>query len=282
MNSPLIDTHCHLDFTDFDTDRNEVINCCAHAGVTTIIVPATQQATWQRTLDLISNHQTSKVSRAVSLHAALGLHPVFNHAHQPQHLLELEQFARQYDPVAIGEIGLDFHSSMKLDSTQKDKQLLYFEKQLVIARLLAKPVIIHNRKAHDECIKILQMLQAEKNNNSSSIRNTKGGIIHAFNGSIQQAEHYMELGFYLGFGGMLTYPRSSKLQALVKAIPIEHIVLETDAPDMTVMSHRGKRNSPEYLPEVLHAVAQYKSLDVQEVAKHTTHNAQSLFDLSLP
>jgi TatD DNase family protein len=270
----LIDTHCHLDFTDFDMDRNEVIDSCSNVGVNTIVVPATQQSTWQRTLDLPFSAKTSDSVQQVALYVALGLHPVFNDAHQPQHLLELEQLVIEHSPIAVGEIGLDFHTSMNLSSAQKDKQLAYFEKQFVIANTHQLPVIIHNRKAHDECIKIIKSFY------DNGYR--KGGIIHAFNGSIQQAEHYRALGFSLGFGGMLTYPRSSKLQALVKAIPIDNIVLETDAPDMTVMAQRGQRNSPAYLPDVARAVALYKSLDVAEIAKHTTRNAQTVFGLSSP
>ncbi len=258
----LTDTHCHLDFNDFDHDRDRVVKACAQVGVKTIIVPATEQKTWHRTLSMPS------LLHEVQILTALGMHPVFNAAHQPQHLSELELAAHDARCVAIGEIGLDFHASMKLDSAQKSKQLAYFEKQLVIAQKLDKPIIVHNRKAHDECISILKRFDL------------KGGIIHAFNGSIQHAEHYMELGFCLGFGGMLTFPRSSKLQALVKAIPIEHIVLETDAPDMTVMAHRGERNSPEFLLDVMRAVAQYKELDENVVASHTTENARRTFGLN--
>ncbi len=283
MPQALIDTHCHLDFTDFDDDRIAVMRACAQVGVQTIVIPATQYTTWQRTLDLVTTHAHSQTidsdveqaanapEQRVRLYAALGLHPAFNDAHKPQHLRELTKLAEQHQPIAIGEIGLDFHSSMGLSATQKDQQLWYFTKQLAIACALDKPVIVHNRKAHDECLKILQeRTLGEK---------VKGGIIHAFNGSIQQAEHYINLGFYLGFGGMLTFSRSVKLQALVKAIPIDHIVLETDAPDMTVSAHRGQRNSPAYLPAVLAAVAHYKGLDVEDVAKHTTANAQRLFKL---
>ena len=123
-------------------------------------------------------------------------------------------------------------------------------------------MIIHNRKAHDKCLALLHEIRVP------------GGIIHAFNGSLEQAKHYQALGFCLGFGGMLTFGRSSKLHALVKAVSLEHIVLETDAPDMTVASHQGHRNSPEYLPEVLSAVAHHKQLDESLIAEHTTQNAQ--------
>jgi len=249
----LIDTHCHIDFTAFDEDREEVINNASKLGVNNIIVPSVTQATWHKTITVCNEFQ--------QLHLALGLHPVFIEEHQPQHLLELDQCIETHSPVAIGEIGLDFY----LKNLDKDKQIAFFTKQLIIAKRYTLPVIIHNRKAHDECIAILQDIQP------------LGGIIHAFNGSIQQAEKYIELGFLLGFGGMLTYQRSRKLRDLVKQVPLQSIVLETDSPDMTVAQHKGKRNSPEYLPYILETVSSLKNIAIEIVAETTSNNAKQLF-----
>jgi len=151
----LFDTHCHLDFNDFDHDRDHVINNAKQHGVNNILIPAVAQKTWHQTIDLCQQSETC--------HLALGLHPMFIDQHQPQHLNELDDLVSAHKPIAIGEIG--------------------------------------NRKAHDPCLSMLKE------------HDINGGIIHAFNGSIQQAQKYIEMGFMLGFGGMLTFERSSKLHS---------------------------------------------------------------------
>ena len=247
----LVDTHAHIDFDDFSDDRTEVITRSKALGVKHIFVPAVTQQTWSKTIRVCQQHNCCEL--------ALGLHPVFIEQHQPQHLNQLDELIKQHSPIAVGEIGLDFYSEELLE--YKEKQIAFFTKQLIIAKRHNLPVIIHNRKAHDECLKLLSEHQL------------KGGIIHAFNGSIQQAEKYIELGFLLGFGGMLTFDRSNKLRKLVEQIPIQSIVLETDSPDMTVCQHKGQRNSPEYIPYVLEAIANIKKLNQKEVAKITSNNA---------
>ena len=248
----LFDTHCHIDFDDFNHDRNEVIKNASQQGVNQILVPAVSQQRWLNTIDVCQQYD--------NCHLALGLHPIFIEQHQPQHLIELDQLIEQHKPVAVGEIGLDFYRK----DLDKDKQQLFFSKQLIIAKQHNLPVIIHNRKAHDDC---LELLKEHKIND---------GIIHAFNGSIQQAHHYIELGFLLGFGGMLTYERSRKLRDLAKQIPLTSIVLETDAPDMTVKQYNGQRNSPAYIPYILEALSDIKSIPLNDVAQITTSNASAL------
>lgn len=251
----IVDTHCHLDFTDFDADRDAVLKACTENQVSDIVVPAVSQPTWHNTISLCQRHK--------QLHLALGLHPIFIDQHQPQHLNELDQLVADTNPVAIGEIGLDFY----LKQLDQEKQTLFFSKQLIIAKHHSLPVIIHNRKAHDQCINLLREISVV------------GGIIHNFNGSIQHAHKYIELGFKLGFGGMLTFQRSRVIRQLAKQIPIEAIVLETDAPDLTVEAHRGTRNSPEYLPHVLAALAEVKELSKTQVALETSRNAKSVLNL---
>ncbi len=255
VNFDLVDTHCHLDFIDFDKDRQTVLQQCQQHHIKNIIVPAVTAATWERTIEVCS--------QSPSLHLALGMHPVFIDEHQPQHLTELDQLISKSTPVAVGEIGLDFY----LKDLDREKQSLFFIKQLIIANQHNLPVIIHNRKAHDDCLRILADTPV------------KGGIIHAFNGSIQQAEKYLEFGFVLGFGGMTTYSRSSKLRGLLKHLPLEAIVLETDAPDMTVAQHKGQRNSPAYLPYILKAIAEIKGVCERDVALYTTRNAYRALNL---
>jgi TatD DNase family protein len=249
----LIDTHCHLDFHDFDADRAEVIQQAQTSGVNNLVIPAVAQSSWQQTIKVCMDH--------TQCHLALGMHPIFIEQHQPQHLTELNTLVEQQPAIAIGEIGLDFYAK----SLNPSKQKIFFEKQLLIAQRHNLPVIIHNRKAHDECIGILKKFDI------------RGGIIHAFNGSYQHAKKYIEMGFMLGFGGMLTHARSRKLHGLAEAIPLSSIVLETDAPDMTIEQFRGSRNQPQYLLQIAQSLALIKGRTVDEIAAATSDNAiQSL------
>jgi TatD DNase family protein len=164
-------------------------------------------------------------------------------------------------PVAVGEIGLDYF----LTELDRQRQQALFEAQLELALAAQLPVILHVRKSHDVVLSTLRRIPV------------RGGICHAFNGSLQQAQQFIDLGFKLGFGGMLTYERSHKLRRLAQQLPLESIVLETDAPDMTVQSHHGERNSPEYLPECLAALATARGEAEEVVAAQTTANAEALF-----
>ena len=251
----LFDTHCHIDFAEFDHDRTETLQRAAQQGITDIIVPAVSQQRWSQTITICQQYS--------ACHLALGLHPMFIEQHQPQHLNELDELLDASPAIAVGEIGLDFYHK----DLDQEKQRLFFAKQLIIAQQHDLPVIIHNRKAHDLCLSMLEDTDL------------KGGIIHAFNGSIQQAEKYSNMGFLLGFGGMLTFTRSNKLRQLAKAIPLQHIVLETDAPDMTVFQHKGGRNSPEYIPYIVQALAQIKEISMEEVIRTSSNNAKRLFKL---
>ena len=250
----MIDTHCHLDFQAFEHDRDTVIKQCEANGVKKIVVPAVKASSF--------DHTINTCQRYPQLELALGLHPIFIAEHQPQDLIKLDALISQHKPIAVGEIGLDYFQTELGSDSLKEKQTLFFSKQLIIAKQQHLPVIIHNRKAHDECLSLLKQI--------GSI----GGIIHAFNGSIQQAHKYIELGFALGFGGMLTFERSTKLRALAQKIPLESIVLETDAPDMTVYQHKGERNSPEYLPFIQNALAVIKQVSNETIAQTSTETAK--------
>ncbi len=251
----LIDTHCHLDFHEFDTDREAVLARCHQSSVRDIVIPAVAFSSFERTI---------KCCRASNeLHLALGLHPVFIDQHQPHHLVELDSLLSTEPVVAVGEIGLDFY----IKDLDQEKQIAFFTKQLIIAKRHGLPVIIHNRKAHDLCIELL----AE--------HKPKGGIIHAFNGSLQQGFKYADLGFKLGFGGMLTFDRSNKLKRLAAGLPLDALVLETDAPDMTVSEHKGARNSPEYIPLILKALVDVREESAETIALATSENARQSLNL---
>lgn len=253
----LIDTHCHLDVAEFDLDRDQVLAQARAAGVNRLLVPGIHAAGWQGLIDLCRREE--------GLFPALGLHPVFLERHQAEDLIELERLIAIVRPVAVGEIGLDFF----LPDLDRAQQQVLFEEQLKLAAHAKLPVVIHARKSHDPVIDCLRRIRV------------RGGIAHAFSGSIQQAHQYLDLGFKLGFGGMLTFERSSRLRALAKALPLDALVLETDAPDLTVAAHRGERNSPAYLPDVLLALSQVRGQDPEYLAAQTSHNALTVFDLDL-
>ena len=245
----LIDTHCHLDVDDFDADRAAILRRCHRAGITRIVVPAIQAAGWGKLLELCRQE--------TALYPALGLHPVYIDSHRDSDLNALEEKLALENPLAVGEIGLDYY----LAELDPGRQRELFEAQLSIARNAGLPVLLHVRKAHDHVLAALRRIRVP------------GGIAHAFNGSLQQAQQYLELGFKLGFGGTLTYERSKKIRQLAHDLPLEAIVLETDAPDMVVSQHRGERNSPEYLPEILAALVEVREEDAPGLAEQTTLNA---------
>jgi len=253
----LIDTHCHLDVEEFDADRSDILQQCRSAGITRIVVPAIHAAGWNKLLQLCR--------KEAGLYPALGLHPVYIESHKDSDLVALKEMLQTEQPVAVGEIGLDFF----LTELDRDRQQSIFEAQLQLAQAARLPVLLHVRKAHDQVLATLRRIRVI------------GGIAHAFNGSLQQAQQYMELGFKLGFGGTLTYDRSSKIRQLAQELPVEAIVLETDAPDMVVAQHRGERNSPEYLTHILSALAELRQVNALTLAQQTTANACEVLGIDI-
>lgn len=252
----IVDTHCHLDVAEFDFDRDDVLSNCHQKNISKIIVPAIEAKTWHKVLKLCEAEK--------GLYPALGLHPVFINNHHASDISKLEELVKTKKPAAIGEIGLDFYIK-ELDQRQ---QADLFEAQLELAKKYDLPVILHVRKAHDRVLQLLKKIKV------------KGGFSHAFNGSLQQAKQYIDLGFKLGFGGTLTYENSTKIHQLAKSLPLESIVLETDAPDMVVESHRGERNSPEYIVESLAALANIRQQEPNVIAQQTTQNANEIINFS--
>jgi TatD DNase family protein len=179
-------------------------------------------------------------------------------------LTQLAHWLAQEKPVAVGECGLDYYVKT-LDKSQQD---YFFTAQLQLAQETRLPVIIHARRSVEAVIQ--------------QVRRFKylSGVVHSFAGSLQQAQHLIELGFYLSFGGPITYPGAHKLRKLVQVLPLEALLLETDAPDQPLATHRGERNEPAYLLEVLHTVATLRAQDPMDIAQATTRNALKLFNLS--
>ncbi|MEN8106789.1 MAG: TatD family hydrolase [Pseudomonadota bacterium] len=252
----IIDTHCHLDLAAFEPDRAAVLQQARANGVQAIVVPGVTAAGWDGLRSLCDSEP--------DLYPAFGLHPGFLDTHTDDDVERLSNYLADHRPVAVGEIGLDFF----IKDLDRQRQQQLFEMQLEMARDAHLPVILHVRKAHDQVLATLKRIRVP------------GGIAHAFNGSLQQAQQYIELGFKPGFGGMLTYERSSKLRALARELPADAIVLETDAPDMVVSQHRGERNSPAYLPYCLAALAEVRSEPETELAQQTTANARAVLRLA--
>lgn len=253
----LIDTHCHLDAPEFDQDRDEAARSAWQKGVKLIVVPSVERSNFELVCQLAEQYEHCV--------CALGIHPLFVGRAQPEDLQHLEMLIRQklessQPPVAVGEIGLDFF----IEGYDKERQEYFFTEQLKLARNYDLPVILHVRKSVDDVLKHLRRIRV------------RGGIAHAFNGSRQQADRLIEMGFKLGFGGAMTYERALKIRDLARSVPLEAIVLETDAPDIPPewLGHRG-RNTPDQLPRIAEVLAELRNLQCAEVAEITGKNALS-------
>jgi TatD DNase family protein len=253
----LTDSHCHLDAGEFDADRGEVIARARQAGVTRQVVPATDAAGWSKLREVCAGSN--------GLFAAYGLHPMFLEAHQPQHLRDLRDWIEREHPVAIGECGLDFH----VDGLDHDTQQRYFRAQLALARDFDLPLIVHARKATEAVIMAVRKVGGLR------------GVVHSYAGSEEQARQLWDNGFMIGLGGPVTYDRAQRLRRLAASMPLEHLLLETDAPDQPDVDHRGQRNEPARLDRVCQVIAGLRGQTIDEVAKVTSDNATRLFALGV-
>lgn len=251
----LIDSHSHLDVAEFDGDRADVLGRAQAAGVAQQIVPAIRRSGWSALRKLCSTH--------AGLHPAYGLHPMYLRDHQASDLDALAAFIEEARPVAIGECGLDFY----VDGLDRDDQHFYFTRQLELARERDLPVIVHARRAFDEVAASLRRIGPLR------------GVVHSFSGSAQQAGQFWKLGFSLGIGGPVTYPRARRLREIVASMPAEFLLLETDSPDQPLYGHQGERNEPALLVEVLAVVAELRGESAEQIAHTTSTNAQRLFNL---
>jgi TatD DNase family protein len=252
----LVDSHSHLDAEAFDPDRNQVLARARAAGVTRQIVPAVGAAGWEK-LRVLCAAETG-------LYPAYGLHPMFLAEHRPEHLRLLAEWIERERPVAVGECGLDFF----VEGLDAEQQSLYFDGQLRLARDFALPVIVHARRAVDQVMAAIRRFGPLR------------GVIHSFSGSTDQARRLYDLGFLIGLGGPVTYERASRLRTLAAALPIECLLLETDAPDQPDSGHRGQRNEPARLTTVLDTIATLRGVEPEAVALATTANAVRLFGLA--
>lgn len=254
----LVDSHCHIDAPQFDSDRAEVIARAQHLGVAQIVAPAIDAASWPG---------LKAVADAFpQVFPAYGLHPMFLERHRPEHLTLLREWIERERPCAVGECGLDHY----VDGLDPETQREYLIGQLKLAREFDLPVILHARRAVDEVTGLIRRIGGLR------------GVLHSFSGSRQQADNLCELGFLLGFGGPVTYERASRLRGIVADLPGEFLLLETDAPDQPDSSIRGQRNEPARLVEILRTVAALRGETEEHIARQTSKNASQLFQLPAP
>ncbi len=254
-----IDTHCHLDAAEFGAEQSLIAREAAQQSVNWIVIPAVEVGNFSIVTELSRQHGNCVY--------ALGIHPIFVPAAQESDLQTLraavEKAMDDERFVAIGEIGLDFFVPQLMKPAMRDKQEHFYREQLKIARDFDLPVLLHVRRSQDIILKHLRRI------------GVPGGIAHAFNGSFQQAQHFIDLGFKLGFGGAMTFPRALQIRRLAGELPGEALVLETDAPDISpVWLHPG-RNSPTELPRIGKTLAELRNMRVEDIAHQTFLNARA-------
>ncbi len=253
-----LDSHTHIYLSDFDADRAAMLQRAADIGVERVLLPAIDSETHARQLEV-------EAAFPDVCQSMMGLHPCSAKENVEAELQIVRQYLEQRAFVAIGEIGLDLY----WDKAHLDQQYLAFERQIEWALELDLPIVIHSRESMDRCIEVVKKFQNGK------LR----GVFHCFSGSVESAKRIIDLGFYLGIGGVVTY-KNAGLPAVIAQLSLDHLLLETDAPYLTPVPHRGKRNEPVYLKIIAEKIAEAKFCSVAEVALKTTANARQLFRLS--
>ncbi|MDR0617260.1 MAG: TatD family hydrolase [Endomicrobium sp.] len=250
-----IDTHAHITDIKFDNDRKDVIEKAFNSGLSKLIEVSCQMCYWDKSLELIKQND---------IFASFGIHPADVLKYVKSDYEKLEILIQNEKCVAVGETGLDYHYDNSKKNIDAQKESL--EVQLDLAKKYGKPVIIHCRDAYDGIIEFIKK--------QSFIPK---GVIHCFSGTLEQAKIFVDLGFYIGIDGPVTYKKSDILKKVVKNIEIGKLLLETDCPYLAPQKYRGTRNEPSYIIEIVKEIASIKNMDVDKVEKITTQNALSLF-----
>lgn len=256
----LVDSHAHLDFPQFDADRAEVLDRARQAGVLLLLAigsgPGPEKL--DAALPFAEQHDW--------IYSTVGIHPHEARLATDEHFEQLDRLARHARVIAWGEVGLDYH----YDHSPRDVQQRVFRRQLEQARVAKLPIIIHCREAWSACLGIL-----EQDWHSSGL----GGILHCFSGDLQEAKKGIEMGFLVSFAGNLTYPKAQSLRDVARALPMDRLLIETDAPFLAPQPHRGRRNEPAYVAEVARTLANVRDLAADEVAAVTAANFRRFFRL---
>ena len=255
----LIDSHAHLEMSDFRRDLEEVIQRARESGVEYIFTVGTEKKDWKRAIEIAQSHPF--------IYAILGVHPHNAKEIDDQTYGALKVLCQNEKVRAFGEIGLDFYRNL----SPREIQLNRFREQIALARELELPIVVHDREAHQETLEVLKSEKAE----------ALGGIIHCFSGDYEMAREFMDMGFYISVPGSITYKNAEPFREIVKKLPLESLLVETDAPFLTPIPFRGKRNEPGYVRYTAEKVAEIKKVSIDKVAEVTTENALRVFRLKL-
>ena len=252
----LVDTHAHIDMDDF-TDLDEIISNAEASGVKKIIIPSVDKSSFKKIIDIANNYE--------NIYCALGIHPTEAQKAKDEDFDKILKLVSNKNVVAIGECGLDYYWDKTYIKEQKD----VFSKQITIAKKLKKALIVHDREAHKDIFDIL----------TDNIQDEIPVIMHCFSGSLEFAKECVKKGFYIGLGGVVTFKNAKKVHEIAKEIPLKYLLLETDAPYLTPVPFRGKRNEPAYIKLIAEEIAKIRGGCVEEIAKITTENARKVFGI---
>lgn len=253
----LIDTHVHLNADQYDEDLQEVIDRALEEGIDRMFVVGFDTNTIERTMKLIDQHDF--------IYGIIGWHPVDAIDCTEERLQWIEELSKHPKIIGIGEMGLDYH----WDKSPKDIQKEVFRKQIALAKRVQLPIIIHNREATQDCVDIL------KEENASEV----GGIMHSFSGSNEIADEILKMNFYISLGGPVTFKNAKQPKEVAQHVPLDRLLVETDAPYLSPHPYRGKRNEPARVKLVAEQIAELRGISYEEVCKATTENAERLFEL---
>ena len=260
----LVDTHCHINFDSYQEDKEAVLERAAQVGVTTIINPAVDLPTSREILRLSDVHP--------GVFAAVGIHPNSTVDFTESMIAEIEAMADHAKVVAIGEIGVDYHWR----ESPKETQWKAFEAQLELAKKLELPVIIHNREASEDVMRILDSWVQDL---PPKLKD-RPGVMHSFSAPESIAERALAAGFYLGFTGPITYKNADQLRHIAATVPLDRILVETDGPFLSPVPYRGKRNEPSYIPLIVERLATVRQISPEQLGNATTENANRLFQFN--
>lgn len=252
----LFDSICHLDFPVFDKERDSIIERMSSVGIEGILVAGVTQNGWRNIRQLAASQP--------KIYSAVGLHPSYTAEHSKKNIRDLELAVGIKPLWAIGEIGLDYYD----DKHDRKEQIDLFSTQVQIAKLAKLPIILHVRKAHEDVLLNLKSLDFKE-----------GGIVHAFNGSMQQAQRYIELGFKLSFGGVISYPNATRLREMAKNLPLDAMVLETNAPDMKPKNCKNEYNTPFQIFDVFHEICELREESPEDIAAMTLKNSKTILKI---
>ncbi|MHC4182091.1 MAG: YchF/TatD family DNA exonuclease [Planctomycetota bacterium] len=252
----IVDTHAHLDFPDFQNDVDEVIKRAEEIGIEYLINVGVNVESSIKSVELAKRYNR--------IYASVAIHPHDASNVSKEDWLQLEALSGQNKVVAIGETGLDYYRNR----SKKDDQKRLFRQHIELAKKKDLPVIIHNRDASSDCLEIVR-----------SYNGKIKGVIHCFSGSKEVAKEFMELGFYISFAGPVTFPNANSLREVVKSVPVERLLLETDCPFLAPQPKRGERNEPSYLKYTIPVFAELHKLSVEDIKRITTHNAKKFFEI---